>query len=147
MHDLIHDLAQSVSKSECTLVDSNANNVNEKVRHLSFPFHNVSFFKENLSKLVIANNIRTFILAYNNRNYDQRTIEESTLKKLISTFRYLCALDLHGLNMKMFPNTIGTLMHLKFLDISFNDIEVLPSCITKLVNLQTLELSLCIMLR
>ena len=55
MHDLIHDIAQLVSKSECTLVDSNANNVNEKVRHLSFPFHNVSFFKENLSKLVKAN--------------------------------------------------------------------------------------------
>ena len=29
MHDLIHELAQSVSKSECTLVDFNANNVNE----------------------------------------------------------------------------------------------------------------------
>ncbi|KAM4097957.1 hypothetical protein ACJW30_07G041100 [Castanea mollissima] len=147
MHDLIHDLAQSVSKSECTLVDINANNVNEKVRHLSFPFYNISIFKENLSKLVKANKIRTFILAYNEWEYDQGTIEESTLKKLISTFRYLRALDLHGLNMKMLPNTIGTLMHLKYLDLSSNDIEVLPSCITKLVNLQTLKLSQCKKLR
>ncbi|KAK9989472.1 hypothetical protein SO802_029711 [Lithocarpus litseifolius] len=143
MHDLIHDLAQLVSKSECTLVDINANNVNEKVHHLSFPFYNVSFFKENLSKLVKAKKIRTFLLAYNNWNYDQGTIEESSLKKLISNFRYLRALDLHGLNMKMLPNTIGTLMHLKYLDLSSNDIEVLPSCITKLVNLQTLKLSRC----
>ncbi|KAM3741973.1 hypothetical protein ACB098_07G037200 [Castanea mollissima] len=141
MHDLIHDLAQSVSKSECTLVDINANNVNEKVRHLSFPFYNISIFKENLSKLVKANKIRTFLLAYDNWKHYQRTIEESSLKKLISTFRYLRALDLHGLNMKMLPNTIGTLMHLKYLDLSSNDIEVLPSCITKLVNLQTLKLS------
>ncbi|KAK4564565.1 hypothetical protein RGQ29_006587 [Quercus rubra] len=147
MHDLIHDLAQSVSKSECTLVDSNANNVNEKVRHLSFPFYNVSFFEENLSILVKANKIRTFILAYNNWNYDQGTIEESTLKKLISTFRFLRALDLHGLNMKMLPNTIDTLMHLKYLDLSYNDIEVLPSSITKLVNLQTLKLCRCKKLR
>ena len=63
MHDLIHDLAQSVSKSECTLVDSDANNVNEKVRHLSFSIDNVSFIRENLSKLVKTNKIRTFILA------------------------------------------------------------------------------------
>ncbi|KAM3741972.1 hypothetical protein ACB098_07G037100 [Castanea mollissima] len=143
MHDLIHDLAQSVSKSECTLVDINANNVNEKARHLSFPFYNISIFKENLSKLVKANKIRTFLLAYDNWKYYQGTIEESSLKKLISTFRYLRALDLHGLNMKMLPNTIGTLMHLKYLDLSSNDIEVLPSCITKLVNLQTLKLSWC----
>ena len=96
-------------------VDSNAKNVNEKGHHLSFPFYNVSFSGENLSTLVKANKIRTFILAYNNWKYDQGTIEELTLKKLISTFRYVRVLDLHGLNMKMLPNTIGTLMHLKYL--------------------------------
>ncbi|KAK4564507.1 hypothetical protein RGQ29_006541 [Quercus rubra] len=147
MHDLIHDLAQYVSETDCTLVDSNAKNVKEKGHHLSFPFYNVSFFEENLSKLVKANKIRTFILAYNNRNYDQGRIEESTLEKLISSFRYLRALDLHGLNMKMLPDTIGTLMCLKYLDLSSNGIEVLPSSITKLVNLQTLKLSRCRMLR
>ena len=73
-------------------------------------------------------------------NDDEGTNKESTLKKLISTFRYLRALDLHGLNMKMLPKTIGTLMHLKYLDLFSNDIEVLPSSITKLVNLQTLKL-------
>ena len=43
MPDLIHDLALSVSRSECALVNSNANNVIEKVRHLSFSFANVSW--------------------------------------------------------------------------------------------------------
>ena len=66
MHDLIHDLAQLVSRIECALVDSNAKNVNEKVRHLSFPYYKVSFFAENLSTLIKANKIRTFILAYHN---------------------------------------------------------------------------------
>ena len=147
MHDLIHDLAQYVSRIDCTLVDSNAKKVNEKGCHLSFPFYNVSFFEENLSTLVKANKIRTFILAYNNWNFDQGTIEESTLKKLISTSRYVRVLDLHGLNMNMLPNTLGTLMHLKYLDLSSNDIEVLPSCIIKLVNLQTLKLYRCKKLR
>uniref|UniRef100_A0A2N9FIE2 NB-ARC domain-containing protein n=1 Tax=Fagus sylvatica TaxID=28930 RepID=A0A2N9FIE2_FAGSY len=108
MHDLIHDLAQSVSRIECTLVDSNAKNVNDKVRHLSFPFYNVSFFGENLSLLVKANKIRTFILTWepywpSNRD---AAVEESTLKTLIFTFRYLRALDLHGLNIKTVPNII-----------------------------------------
>ncbi|XP_030941489.1 disease resistance protein RGA2-like [Quercus lobata] len=147
MHDLIHDLAQYVSKTDCTLVDSNAKNVKEKGHHLSFPFYNVSFFAENFSMLAKANKVRTFILAYNKWKYDQGTIEESILKKLISTFKYLRALDLHGLNMKMLPNTIGTLMHLKYLDLSSNNIEVLPSSITKLVNLQTLKLCKCGKLR
>ncbi|KAK9989507.1 hypothetical protein SO802_029746, partial [Lithocarpus litseifolius] len=147
MHDLIHDLAQHVSRIDCTLVDPNAKNENEKGRHLSFPFYNVSFFEKNLSTLVKENKIRTFILAYNKWNYDQGTIKISTLKKLISTFRYVRALDLHGLNMMKLPNTIGTLMHLKYLDVSSNDIEVLPSSITKLVNLQTLKLCKCEELR
>uniref|UniRef100_A0A2N9FAP2 Rx N-terminal domain-containing protein n=1 Tax=Fagus sylvatica TaxID=28930 RepID=A0A2N9FAP2_FAGSY len=145
MHDLIHDLAQSVSRIECKLVDSNAKNVNDKVRHLSFPFYNV--FGENLSLLVKANKIRTFILtceSYWPSNRDA-VVEESTLKTLIFTFRYLRALDLHELNIKTVPNIIGKLMHLKYLDLSFN--EVLPSSITKLVNLQTLNLCGCGKLR
>jgi Leucine-rich repeat (LRR) protein len=139
MHDLIHDLAQSVSRIECTLVDSNAKNVNDKVRHLSS-----SFFGENLSLLVKANKIRTFILT--GKSY-WRSDQESTLKTLISTFRYLRALDLHGLKIKTVPNIIGKLMHLKYLDLSYNEIEVLPSSITRLVNLQTLNLSGCTKLR
>ena len=143
MHDLIHDLALSVSKSECTLVDSNANNVNEKVRHLSFSFANVSFFRENLSTLVKANKIRTFIMACDPWVGVRETVEELTLKTLISSFRYLRTLDLHGLKINILPNTIGKLMHLKYLDLSYNEIEVLPSSITRLVNLQTLKLCCC----
>ena len=36
MHDLIHDLVEYVSETDCTLVDSNAKNVKEKGHHLSF---------------------------------------------------------------------------------------------------------------
>ncbi|XP_030942836.1 putative disease resistance protein RGA4 [Quercus lobata] len=147
MHDLIHDLALSVSRSECALVNSNANNVIEKVRHLSFSFANVSFFRKNLSTLVKANKIRTFILACDPWVGVGETMEESTLKTLISSFRYLRALDLHGLKINILSNVIGTLMHLKYLDLSSNDIEVLPSSITKLVNLRTLKLSMCVNLK
>ena len=127
MHDLIHDLALSVSRSECALVNSNANNVS-------------TFIRKNLSTLVKANKLWTFILACDPWVSVGETMEESTLKTFISSFRYLRALDLHGLKINILSNIIGTLMHLKYLDLSSNDIEVLPSSITKLVNLQTLKL-------
>ncbi|XP_030941520.1 putative disease resistance protein RGA1 [Quercus lobata] len=144
MHDLVHDLALSISRIECTLVDSNAKNVNEKSRHLSCTVKNDSFFEENLNSLVKAKKMRTFLLTSHILNHP---VEESALRTLISTFRYLRALDLHGLEIKTLPNIIGKLMHLKYLDLSFNDIEVLPSSITRLVNLHTLKLTFCLKLK
>ncbi|KAK4596262.1 hypothetical protein RGQ29_014341 [Quercus rubra] len=141
MHDLIHDLAQSISRTECTLVNSNAIRVNEKVRHLSFPSYNV--FEKNLSSLVKAKKIRTFILTSYSSLYDEEVEEESTLNKLISSFRCLRVLDLHGLNIVTVPNSIDKLAYLKYLDLSENDIEVLPSSIIRLLNLQTIKLSKC----
>ncbi|KAF3957744.1 hypothetical protein CMV_017271 [Castanea mollissima] len=82
MHDLIHDLAQYVSRIDCTLVDSNAKKVNEKGRHLSFPFYNISFFEENLSMLVKANKIRTFILAYGKWNMIREQLKNQLSKNL-----------------------------------------------------------------
>ncbi|KAL4614708.1 hypothetical protein ACB092_07G073000 [Castanea dentata] len=167
MHDLIHDLAQSISRIECTLVDSNAKNVNEKVRHLSFPFCHSSFFKENLTLLVKAKKIRTFILTSDpyltsivEASYKQSVddmassilvylagieerVEESTLKTLILTFKYLRVFDLHGLEMVTVPKFVGKMMHLRYLDLSYNGIEFLPRSITRLVNLQTLKLIHC----
>ena len=140
MHDLVHDLALSVSRIECTLVDSNAKNIDKKIRHLSCTFNYFSFFEENLNSLVKAKKMRTFLLTSHGLSHP---VEELALKTLISNFRYLRALDLHGLKIKTLPNIIGKLMHLKYLDLSYNDIEVLPSSIMRLVNLHTLKLRRC----
>ena len=143
MHDLIHDLAQSVSRIDCTLVNSNATNINEEVRHLSFPFYNASFFEKNLSPLVKAKKIRTLILTSNHQVYNKKGEEESTLKKLITSFKCLRVLDLHGLRITTTPNCMDKLTYLKYPDLSKNDIEVLPNSIIRLLNLQTLKLSGC----
>jgi hypothetical protein len=134
MHDLIHDLAQSVSRTECTLVNSDAKNINEKVRHLSFPFSNVSFFEKNLNSLVKAEKIRTFILTSNHQFFNKKGEEESTLKRLIFSFRCMRVLDLHGLKIVTVPNCIEELTYLKYLDLSKNDIDVLPKSIIRLLN-------------
>ena len=152
MHDLIHDLALSISGFECTLVDSNAKNVNENSYHLSCTFKNNSLIEENLNSLVKAKKMRTFLLISDGLDHLasyilNHRVEELALETFISTFRYLRALDLHCLQIKTLPNIIGKLMHLKYLNLSYNDIEVLPSSIMRLVNLHTLKLESCFKLK
>ncbi|XP_075646575.1 putative disease resistance protein RGA1 [Castanea sativa] len=151
MHDLIHDLAQSIAGVECTLINLDKNNIDGRTRHVSCPFLIDSSFIKTPS-LVKADNVRTFLLTYD--KYASfalkgsmaflKGLEESTLNTLISSFKSLRALDLHNLKITIVPHSIGKLIHLKYIDLSFNnDIEALPDSITRLRNLQTLKLFCC----
>ena len=138
MHDLIHDLAQSISRIECTYIDSNIENVNENVRHLSNASHNVP--KKDLSSLFKAKKIRTLILRidlmafkmYQARDLgeEESSCQKSTLEKLFSSLSCLRALDLLGSDIMMVPNSIEKLTFLKYHDLSRNNIKVLPNSIT-----------------
>ncbi len=83
-------------------------------------YHCASFsdFEKNLSSFVKTKKLRTFL------KFDYMSLqEESTLKKLISSFRYLHVLDLNGLEIMTAPNSINKLTYLKHLDLSYNGIE------------------------
>jgi Leucine-rich repeat (LRR) protein len=139
MHDLIHDLAQSVTRAECTLLELDGKNINKKIRHVSCPFSIGSSFTKTLKLLVEAKNIRTFLQT----TEPAGPLNKSMLDTLIASFRSLRALDLHGLDTRV-PKSIGKLIHLKYLDLSHNwSIITLPDSITKLWNLQTLKLAGC----
>jgi hypothetical protein len=140
MHDLIHDLAQSVAGMECTRLDSYGKNINEKIRHVSYPISIDLSFIETSNLLVKAKKIRSFLQI----EYGRMILNESTLNLLILTFRSLRALDLQQLDIRVLPNSIGELTLLKYLDLSWNkDLITLPDSITRLRNLQTLKLSFC----
>ncbi|KAL4601130.1 hypothetical protein ACB092_11G250000 [Castanea dentata] len=142
MHDLIHDLAESIIGEECKLVSFDGKDINQKNRHVSCPFFIGSSFNKTLSLLVKAVKPRTFLLTYDNR--ESGALEESMLNTIILRFKSLRALDLHALQITSIPNSIGKLIHLKYLDVSFNvDIETLPDSITTLLNLQVLKLNDC----
>ncbi|XP_050284768.1 putative disease resistance protein RGA3 [Quercus robur] len=142
MHDLIHDLAESIAGEECKLLDFHGKNINEKNRHVSCPFFIDLSFIETLKSSVKSDKIRTFLQTC--EGYKFNALDESTLNTLILSFKRLRALDLHELKITRVPNSIGKLMHLKYLDLSFNeDIETLPDSITTLLNLQTLKLCSC----
>uniref|UniRef100_A0A7N2RCP0 Disease resistance protein RGA3 n=2 Tax=Quercus lobata TaxID=97700 RepID=A0A7N2RCP0_QUELO len=130
MHDLVHDLALSVSKSETLILNEDLVDGISLVRRLviqskgkSIP--RIPFLKDGVRKL------RTFIL------------ENAALGNTIFNFECLRVLKLHGNSIKELPSSIDLLIHLRLLSISSTFIKVLPKAITKLYNLQTLRVEGC----
>ncbi|KAL2920497.1 Disease resistance protein RGA2, partial [Bienertia sinuspersici] len=115
IHDLMHDIAQSVSRKEIyafnTTNSGNVGNING--RHLSI---------------------------VGRRDFGKCPLMEA----LIAYFQRLRALDLSGNDIKSLSSSIGELLHLRYLDLSGNRfLEVIPNSFTKLCNLQTLKLKFC----
>ncbi|XP_075644130.1 putative disease resistance protein RGA4 isoform X2 [Castanea sativa] len=134
MHDLYHDLALSIAWPDYRL-----EYLDGKTYHVSFS--SVSSFTKTLSLVKASNQVRTIFFTHG--EYGSGAMDQSTLSTLIESFLRLRALDLHALNIKIMPNSIGKLIHLKYLDLSFNSIKTLPDSITALLNLQTLKLQEC----
>ncbi|XP_017629902.2 putative disease resistance protein RGA4 [Gossypium arboreum] len=135
MHDLMHDLAESVSGTESSIVDSNeiAIQVGEKCRHISIDPSLIPLFK--------GKKLRTMLQFPNKRNHN---MNEEIWDFMISNYRCLRVLELNGLDFKMIPRSICKLKHLRYLDLSGNlNIKSLPKSICKIQNLQALKLNLC----
>ncbi|WRX24057.1 Leucine-rich repeat - like 10 [Theobroma cacao] len=131
MHDLIHDLALDVSQKECKTLYRQTENVDEKVRHVSF-CDDQSFIKVPLV-LKESKHVRTIIAQ--NLSKEFKTIDKSFIKFCVSNFKYLRALDLSYSSLKALPNSVGTLKHLRYLDLSSSRIRKLPSSFYKLRSL------------
>ncbi|XP_077225822.1 putative disease resistance protein RGA1 [Tasmannia lanceolata] len=132
MHDLVHDLAQSVIGNKCYIVDR------EKIVDIPTSTRYVYSHLDSLleeQRLYEAKTIRTILLGdvyYNS--------VPSNIKKL----RYLRCLDLSVVRCSEIPHSICNLKQLRNLNLSDNyHIETLPESITKLQNLQTLKLRQC----
>ncbi|ONH95310.1 hypothetical protein PRUPE_7G063000 [Prunus persica] len=134
MHDLIHDLVQSVAQGECfTVKSANTKDISENVRHLTFleAGLNVSTTMQKLNK------VRTITA-------DIRDIDESFMCTCFSRFKYLRVLQLPTCSLQVLPSSIGSLKHLRYLDLSFNKaITKLPNAICRLQSLQALHVDGC----
>ncbi|KAK6933620.1 Leucine-rich repeat [Dillenia turbinata] len=138
MHGLIHDLAQLVAGTDCTISHPNAGNICEKVRHISFDSFLPSSWELPMSLLKVKK-MRTFLLPV--QYWPWHT---SSFDNLISCFPRLRVLDLHNATMAKLPSDIGKLKHLRYLDLSRNvQLTKLPGSICMLWNLQTLKLENC----
>ncbi|XP_030926575.1 putative disease resistance protein RGA4 [Quercus lobata] len=131
MHDLVHDLAISIAKSECSIVTKKSTLAAE-VCHLSI----LESGQEVTTQLERLSKVQTIIF--------KTEQPMSILKASISRFKYLRVLDLSNSSFEVLPNSIGSLKHLRYLDLKENErIKQLPDSICKLHSLQTLLLGDC----
>ncbi|GKV06763.1 hypothetical protein SLEP1_g18609 [Rubroshorea leprosula] len=134
MHDLIHDFAQSISKSETLIVEKwLGSNISHDVRHL-----NLIGGRKMVSTIVgdVAKKLQTLFSKHGFSSGVQVDLKR------------LRVLSLDGASdVKQLPTCFGNLKRLRYLDISRTQMKELPEFISKLYNLQTFRFIGCISLQ
>ncbi|KAK9997570.1 hypothetical protein SO802_022256 [Lithocarpus litseifolius] len=130
MHDLVHDLVLSVSKSETLFLNKDLVGDISHIRHL---------FIESDGKIVprissLENDVRRL------RTFVSKNV---VLGNTLLNFNCLRVLKLSGNSIKELPSSVGLLIHLRLLSVTSLSIRALPKSITKLYNLQTLRIQGC----
>ncbi|GKV51544.1 hypothetical protein SLEP1_g58187, partial [Rubroshorea leprosula] len=129
MHDLIHDLAYSVSKSQ-TLVLGNGNrsNIHAGIRHLNL------IAVPSMADTGVVGDIKKLYTLFS---------QVDNFQNMPANFRKLRVLSFRGANIDKLPAFLGKLKHLRYLDVSGTRIKELPKFITRLYHLQTLRFMNC----
>ncbi|XP_047339586.1 putative disease resistance protein RGA1 [Impatiens glandulifera] len=144
MHDLMHNLAQSVMKDECYSLDANSSNdgLKREIRHLTAMFD--EFVKISSHSLKKIGGLQSLML--NGRDVYGNVTQQICLSVLKKELPALRVLELSYYKQYQYQDLhyMGCLKHLRYLDISNNyEITTLPDSICDLLNLQTLKLNQC----
>ncbi|XP_073026116.1 disease resistance protein RGA2-like [Primulina eburnea] len=138
MHDLMHDLAESVMRQETySLVDGNVQNIPPRVRHFSggFESHEVIEMKrDKLQPLKVATLHSLVQLTCD-------SISSEFFFSFLSNQQHLRVLDMRFFTAKELLKFVHKWEHLRFLSMSCSELTTLPESITRLHNLQTLKLT------
>ncbi|XWS07975.1 hypothetical protein CRYUN_Cryun41cG0037200 [Craigia yunnanensis] len=143
MHDLISDLAKSISgEFFCRLEGSGGSSeITKKTRHLSNVQETFDVIKK-FETLPKAKGLRTFLTLESSSG--SCSVTSQIMHDFIVISRCLRVLSLAKYyNIKELPNEIGNLKHLRYLNLSDTSIKCLPNSLTTLYYLQTLILVRC----
>ncbi|XP_058784765.1 putative disease resistance protein At3g14460 [Vicia villosa] len=148
MHDLVNDLAKSVSREFCLQVedDKNVNHISKWTRHIWF-----SFDSEDADRILkhTCRSKELHSLLIEPKSYKWTEISNNVQCDIFSKLKYLRMLSFLGsrsLHTKLeleLADEIGNLKLLRYLDVSWTSINRLPDSICKLYNLETLILEGC----
>ncbi|XP_021823747.1 putative disease resistance protein RGA1 isoform X2 [Prunus avium] len=125
MHDLVHDLAELVSKSESLIEDNSSYTL--EIQHVA----RVSTSMQERIRDSWVGRLRSLFS------------DGELPSNMLPGFKTLRVLNLFKANIAELPTSIGKLKHLRYLDISETRLKTLPSSIGKLYNLQTLRARHC----
>lgn len=138
IHNLVHDLAQSVAGAEYLKKLDGKKAVSDRVRHVFLEDEEQSG-KEEPRALLRLRNVRSFRCAFK-----AKPLEKAFIHAIATSFRRLRVLILISLQLEELPSSIGNLKRLRYLDLSQSrNLKSLPTTLCKLVNLQTLNLINC----
>ncbi|XP_073261713.1 putative disease resistance protein RGA3 [Populus alba] len=131
MHDIMHDLAQSIAIQECYMSKEGDGRLEipETVRHVAF------YNKEVASSTKVLKVLSLRSLLLRNEEYWDGWGKIPGRKHR--------ALSLRNVQAEKLPKSIRDLKHLRYLDVSGSEFKTLPESITSLQNLQTLDLRRC----
>ncbi|XP_052136896.1 putative disease resistance protein RGA3 isoform X1 [Oryza glaberrima] len=136
VHDLLHDLAERVNRSDCFRIENGWTGVlPPNVRHLFVETYNKAMISD---KILEMESLRTLII-YRHKQ-DIPFDKFMRLKKL----RVLSMLSVTTSNVFSFPASIGRLKHLRYLAFRTGRVKlVFPSTFTNLYHLQVLDIGGC----
>ena len=131
MHDLLHDLAESLSKEDYfRLEDDNVTEISYIVRHLSVRVDSMTQHKKSICKL---HHLRTIICI------DPLMDDVSDIfNQVLQYLKKLRVLYLSSYSSSMLPESVGKLKHLRYLNIMSTLISELPRSLCTLYHLQLL---------
>ncbi|KAK8276774.1 hypothetical protein V6Z11_D10G223900 [Gossypium hirsutum] len=152
MHDLINDLAQSVSGEVCFKIED-SQRISKHARHLSYIAERFDGIKK-FEGIYEAQHLRTFLpLRFSSVFRTDNYLTNHVLTNLLPNLRCLRALSLEEYQITMLPDFVGDLKLLRYLNFSKNrvikclpesgcwNLEKLPSEMEKLVNLCYLDIT------
>ncbi|XP_048423031.1 putative disease resistance protein RGA1 [Pyrus x bretschneideri] len=125
MHDLVHDLAEEIFKSESLMGDSDQMDDALKIQH-------VGRISSTTLERIPQGSVRRLRSLF---------VDWEVPSNILQRFRALRMLNLSEAAIEDLPSSIGKLKHLRYLNISNTRIKKLPKSIGKLYNLQTLRMS------
>ncbi|GMI95920.1 hypothetical protein like AT3G14470 [Hibiscus trionum] len=152
MHDLINDLAKSVSEEICfNLEDTDMLEGDklctavEKIRYLAFTRKQYDVAKRfevlhRMKKLRTLAALPTCLPTWAACCH----LSGDVLQNMLPRLKCLRALCLSGYSIGELPNSVGHLKQLRYLNLSRSRIKRLPQSVGSLINLQTLKLQGCI---
>ncbi|XP_051226218.1 putative disease resistance protein RGA3 [Lolium perenne] len=134
IHDLLHDLAESLSKEDIfRLEDDKVTAIPCTVRHLSVRVESMKQHKYSICKL---HNLRTVICI------DPLTDDVSDIfHHVLKILKKLRVLYLCFYNSSRLPESVGELKHLRYLNVIRTSIAGLPESLCALYHLQLLQFS------
>ncbi|KAK2414915.1 putative disease resistance RPP13 protein [Trifolium repens] len=140
MHDIVNDLAKSVSGEFCMQIEgSMVDGIPERTRHIRLSLQYSNSCYKLLEPICECKGLRSLIVECHSATLISNNVQHD----LFSRLTCLRMLSFTGCGLSELDDEIGNLKLLRYLDLSYTGIKSLPDTICMLYNLQTLLLKGC----